>query len=117
MRTCRDCPSTDLVPRGPRYFRNQCHICWAKTQRERWAAKRVVCLIASKANYQKHAEKRRVESVAHNKANPEKHALLEWFRRKGIPAASIPREDLEALISMKKAIKEAKAQARTAGGR
>lgn len=104
-KTCRDCPSTVLVPRGPGGgFRNQCHACWARSQRESWAANRGSRLIRSRANYRKHADKRRQESAAYKKANREYYALAEWFRKKRIPISHIPRGDLQALVEMKQAL-------------
>jgi len=108
IKTCRDCPSTELVPRGSKRFRNQCHSCWAKAQRESWAANRDARLIISRANYAKHAKKRREESAAHKIANREYYALAEWFRKKGIPISHIDPVDVTALIDMKKAVKAAK---------
>lgn len=110
MKTCKTCPSTELVPRGSKGFRNQCHPCWAKSQRESWAANRDARLITSRANYAKHAEKRREESAAHKLANREYYALAEWFRKKGIPISHVDPSDITALIEMKKALNEAKAQ-------
>lgn len=108
MKTCKTCPSTELVPRGSKGFRNQCHACWAKTQRESWSANRGARLITSRANYAKHAEKRREESAAHKLANREYYALAEWFRRKGIPISHVQPSDITALIEMKRAVKAAK---------
>lgn len=109
MKTCRDCQSENLVPRG-KGFRNQCHPCWAKAQRERWAAKRGECRAVSRANYAKHAEKRRQESADRKQENREYYTLAEWFRRKGVPISHIPPDEIAALVDMKKALKEAKAQ-------
>lgn len=104
---CRDCQSPDLVPRG-KGFRNQCHACWAATQRAAWAANREAKLVASRANYTKHAAKRREESAAHKRANPEYYALAEWLRRKGVRIGELDPADTQALIDMRKAVKEAK---------
>lgn len=108
MKTCRDCPSTQLVPRGPKGFRNQCHECWAATQRKSWAANRDKKLEASRKNYAKHAEKRRAESAAYKADHREYYALAEWFRRKGIPIRHIDPADIASLVEMKKAVKAAK---------
>jgi len=108
MKTCRTCQSDKLVPRGLTGFRNQCHSCWAKTQREAWAANREARLIKSRANYAKHAEKRRNESAARKLANREYYTLAEWFRKKGIPISHVDPSDLKALVEMKKALKESK---------
>lgn len=107
-KTCRDCPSTELVPRSPHGFRNQCHACWAKTQRAQWADNREARRAASRANYVKHAAKRRAEATAYKDANREYYTLAEWFRRKGIPIKHIDRADLQALIDMKQALKAAR---------
>ena len=110
MKTCRDCQSTELVPRGPKSFRNQCHSCWAAAQRAAWARNREARLLVSRAKYQKHAEKRRAEATARKQENLEYYTLAEWFRRKGIPISHIDKTDIEALVAMKKAVRTAKAQ-------
>ncbi len=112
MKTCKNCQSPDLVPRGSNGFRNQCHACWAKTQRESWHANRAARLISSRANYAKHAEKRRQESAARKLANREYYTLAEWFRKKGIPISHVASSDITALVEMKKALNEAKFQTR-----
>lgn len=109
---CRDCRSLDLVPRGAG-FRNRCHACWNKYQRDRWAGKRDQCRTVSRANYQKHSVRRREESAATKMANREYYTLAEWFRRKGISVANIPEGDMESLIQMKKALRQAKAAVST----
>jgi len=111
-RTCRDCHSPDLVPRGSS-FRNRCHGCWNKIQRDRWATNRETCRAASKANYRKHSTKRRAEASAAKTANREYYTLAEWFRRKGIPIAHVPTDDLTALIEMKRALKTSKILTKT----
>ena len=108
MKTCKTCQSADLVPRGTG-FRNQCHACWAKAQRDAWALNREARLLTSRANYAKHARKRRQESAAHKLANREYYALAEWLRKKGIPISHIDPADITALIEMKKAVQAAKA--------
>ena len=108
-RTCKDCQSENLVPRGGGYFRNRCHTCYARYQRELWQLNRDARLVVSKRNYAKHAAKRREEAAIHKAENREYYALAEWFRKRGIPISHIKRDDLVALIEMKKAIKSAKA--------
>lgn len=109
-KTCRDCQSPHLVPRGTKGFRNQCHKCWAATQRARWASNREACIIQSRANYKKHAKKRRQESIAWKASNREYYSLLEWFRKNKISIREIPPEEVKALVEMKKAIKAAKSE-------
>ena len=108
MKTCKDCQSPDLVPRGTKYFRNQCHACWARTQRENWVIHREARLVTSRKNYAKHSHKRREESAARKLANREYYSLAEWFRKKGIPISHIDPSEISALVEMKRAIKEAK---------
>lgn len=104
---CIGCGSTDLVRRG-KGFRNRCGECHRKYQREKYHGNRDQYLATRKALYQKHAVKRREESRLTKDQNRERYTLLEWFRRHGIPAASIPEADLTALVEMKKALKESK---------
>jgi hypothetical protein len=108
-KTCKDCQNPKLVPRGEKGFRNQCHPCWAATQKKRWHANRERSLVVSRANYAKHSGTRIEESAAYQKAHPEYRALAEWFRKKKIPLGQIPKKDITALITMKKALKSAKA--------
>lgn len=112
MKTCKNCQSKNLVPRGKRYFRNQCHACWAQTQRMYWSINRESRLVASRLKYTKHADKRRAESASHKQANREYYALAEWFRKKGIPISGIDPSDINALIEMKKAINQSKRSSR-----
>jgi hypothetical protein len=107
MKTCKDCQSTDLVPRG-KYFRNQCHACWNKTQRERWAEKLEERRSASRGMYHKHAPKRREESKARKAENREYYSIAEWFRRNGASIKDVPPSELQALIEMKRALNESK---------
>jgi hypothetical protein len=112
-KTCRNCPSTDLVPNGDR-FRNVCHKCHAEAQRKAWRDNRAARLIASRASYAKHARTRRQEAATYKAANPEYYALAEWFRKKRIPISHIDRADISALVEMKRAVKAAKAAAAVA---
>ncbi len=107
MKVCKGCHSPNLVPRG-KYFRNECHACYARTQRESWERNRPARLATSKANYAKHAEKRRKESAERKAGNREYYTLAEWFRRKGISVSHIPPADLSALVDMKRAVTNAK---------
>jgi Fe-S cluster assembly scaffold protein SufB len=108
MKTCKNCGSSHLVPRGKKYFRNQCHACWNETQRARWAEKNEQCLETQKKNYIKHAEKRRAEASAYKKEHSERYALIEWFRKKGISILDIDPESIQALVEMKQAVNAAK---------
>lgn len=108
MKTCKDCQSPHLVPRGPKYFRNQCHTCWNASQRKRREEQREAALARSRKSYRKHAARRSAESAARNRENPELHALEEWFRRKGIPVSTLDKDSLRILVEMKKALKEAR---------
>lgn len=110
MTTCKNCPRTDLVPNGAR-FRNVCYGCHAAAQRDAWHANRPARLVASRANYAKHAKRRRKEAAAYKSANREYYALAEWFRKKKIPISHIARDDIAALVEMKRAINKAKAAA------
>lgn len=111
--TCKNCSSPALVPSGKR-FRNVCYACHAAAQRKAWRENRPARLAYSRANYAKHAQKRRAEAAAYKAQHPEYYALAEWFRKKKIPISHIDRADLAALVEMKKAVKQAKAAARAA---
>jgi NMD protein affecting ribosome stability and mRNA decay len=104
-KVCRDCPNEVVNTR-----RNLCPLCRAKAQRESWAVNRESRLRVSRANYAKHAEKRRAEASAYKSNNREYYSLAEWFRRKGIPISHLDPSDITALVEMKKALKSAKAQ-------
>lgn len=107
VKVCRDCQNPDLVPRGKQGgFRNQCHTCWAATQRRRWAEKREKCRQASRASYAKHAEKRRAEAALYKSENREYYTLAEWFRKKGIPVGDIDAAVMQRLVEMRSAVKE-----------
>ena len=108
MKTCKDCPSTNLPLRGKNGTRTRCLKCSAAKQRREWAANRDKKLEASRRNYAKHAEKRRAESAAYKADHREYYALAEWFRRKGIPIRHIDPADIASLVEMKKAVKGAK---------
>lgn len=103
---CKDCGSTELAKRG-NSVRNRCVKCYNAHSRILYHSN-PRSLEVRKALYQKHAEKRRAESAARKASNRERYTLMEWFRRKGISTASIPDGDLDALVAMKKAIKESK---------
>ncbi len=107
-KVCRACQSRDAVPR-----RSRCQSCINAAQRASWAANREARLLVSRANYAKHAEKRRAESASYKIENREYYTLAEWFRKKGIPISHLDPADITALIDMKKAINRAKAQTRT----
>lgn len=108
MKTCKFCPRTDLVPNGNR-FRNCCYGCWSAAQRKSWRENRPARIVASRANYAKHAKKRRQESAVYKSANREYYTLAEWFRRKNIPIKHIDPGDIAALVEMKQAVNRAKA--------
>jgi hypothetical protein len=108
--TCRDCGSDQLAWDGKR-FRTRCRECHNAAQRRAWALNREKNIERSRANYAKNAEKRRAEAAAYKAANREYYTLAEWFRRKKIPISHLDRSNLQALIDMKKAVKEAKAVA------
>ena len=110
MKTCKNCSSTDLVARGASGFRNVCRVCWAKAQREAWAKNRTKGRAALKRAYAKHAPKRRSESAKYKQQHREYYALAEWFRKKGIRVSHIAPSDITALVEMKQALKQAKAQ-------
>ena len=105
---CKDCGSPDLAKRGSGYFRNRCTACYNTFQRNQYHANHNHSLEIRRSLYQKHAEKRRAEAAGYKAAHRERYSLLEWFRRKGIPAESILNEDLDALVEMKRALKESK---------
>lgn len=77
-------------------------------QREKWHANREASLARSRANYAKHAAKRREESAIRKAENREYYTLAEWFRRKGIPVSHIAPSEIQMLVEMKKAIKESR---------
>ena len=113
MKTCKTCQSPELVPRGSTGFRNQCHGCWAQTQRELWRQNRDARRAVSRANYAKHAPKRREEAAAHKRKHREYYSMAEWFRKKGIPIRHVDPSDIKALAEMKKAINDGKDQMRS----
>lgn len=102
--TCKDCGSPHLSKRGVG-FRNRCSDCYNAYQRANYHGNHERSIEVRKALYQKHAEKRREESKATKLANRERYTLLEWFRKKGIPAASLEASDIDALVEMKKALR------------
>jgi transcription initiation factor TFIIIB Brf1 subunit/transcription initiation factor TFIIB len=105
--TCLTCHSPNLVPDRSR-TRSYCHACWNAIQRKAWAENREARLIASRANYRKHAARRRAEAAVYKASRPEYYALAEWFRRKGISITHLDPEDLQALIDMKRAVRASK---------
>ena len=104
---CKDCGSPEMARRG-KGFRDRCKPCYNAHQRGNYHANPERSIEIRKALYQKHAVKRRGESKIRKAANRERYTPLEWFRRKGIPASSIPSEDIDALVAMKKALTESK---------
>jgi hypothetical protein len=101
------------VPRKPKGFHNYCRACNAELQRAARLKNYEKAIARSRANYQKHAEKRRAESAQRKKEHPEYYALAEWFRKKKIPISQLDPADLQALIEMKKALKQAKQETKT----
>jgi hypothetical protein len=87
-----------------------CRVCWAEAQREAWAKNRTKGRAALKRAYAKHASKRRSESAKYKQQHREYYALAEWFRKKGIRVSHIAPSDITALVEMKQALKQAKAQ-------
>lgn len=108
IKSCQQCPSTNLASNGHGGFRDRCVKCYNAWQREHWHANHEASLKRSRANYAKHAEQRRKDAKEYKAANKEYFALAEWFRRKKIPISSLKRSDVLALIAMKKAVREAK---------
>lgn len=104
---CKDCGSKDLAKRG-NGFRTRCQTCQNIYQKANYHRNHDRSIEVRKALYRKHADKRREESKIRKADNREHYSLLEWFRKKGIPASHIPREDFAALVEMKKALTESK---------
>lgn len=104
MKTC-PCGSPDLARNGDR-SRNVCKACYNASQRKNYHANHDRSILTRRALYQKHAEKRRMESQVRKSENRERYSLLEWFRRQGVPASEIPSDDLNALVEMNKALKQ-----------
>lgn len=97
MKTCRDCPN-EAVHKG------RCRDCQNRYQRERYHANRDIYIETRKRLYTKHADKRREESSIRKANNRVRYSLLEWFRKNGVKAEDIPKDDLNALVEMKEAL-------------
>ncbi len=100
---CKVCQSTELIKRG-NGFKNLCRACYNAIQREAYKTKSTHEKRA--ARYAKHSVKRRAEAAEYKLANRTKYTLLEWFRKKGIPANQI--ESIDDLVAMGDAVKAAK---------
>ena len=107
---CTNCGSTDLATRGSGAFRHLCKACYNTYQRQQYHANHDRSLEIRRSLYQKHAEKRRAEAADYKGKHRERYSLMEWFRRKGIPTAALENEELDALVEMKRALKESKQQ-------
>ena len=101
---CRVCEAAETYRR-----RMLCRACINKAQMVTYHSNHEQSLVTSRLLYKKHAEKRRAESAKTKADNRERYSLLEWLRKKGVKAADIPSDRLDALVEMKKAVKAAKA--------